>query len=144
MPEDRQRNSSGKMEKFIKADNRSNIHECKLYLNTTFCKILHCFFKTLKHIFEHHYINKMNSELNVHILMLLLSPITYVKQNKKNSEVYSLLANKKNTAYFSTRFLCAQCGVPLHPEGCYTRYHMLKHYWRYALNFKSLSHTVFM
>ena len=19
-----------------------------------------------------------------------------------------------------TRFLCAQCGVPLHPEGCYT------------------------
>ena len=27
-----------------------------------------------------------------------------------------------------TRFLCAQCGVPLHPEGCYTRYHMLKHY----------------
>jgi len=28
----------------------------------------------------------------------------------------------------ATRFLCAQCGVPLHPEGCYTRYHMLKHY----------------
>jgi len=27
-----------------------------------------------------------------------------------------------------TRFLCAQCGVPLHPEGCYTQYHMLKHY----------------
>jgi len=27
-----------------------------------------------------------------------------------------------------TRFLCAQCGVPLHPEGCYTRYHTLKHY----------------
>jgi hypothetical protein len=27
-----------------------------------------------------------------------------------------------------TRFLCAQCGVPLHPEGCYTRYQTLKHY----------------
>jgi hypothetical protein len=27
-----------------------------------------------------------------------------------------------------TRFLCVQCGVPLHPEGCYTRYHTLKHY----------------
>jgi len=27
-----------------------------------------------------------------------------------------------------TRFLCAQCGVPLHPEGCYTLYHMLKRY----------------
>ena len=27
-----------------------------------------------------------------------------------------------------TRFLCAQCGVPLHPEGSYTRYHTLKHY----------------
>ena len=27
-----------------------------------------------------------------------------------------------------TRFLCAQCGVPLHPEGCYTQYHTLKHY----------------
>jgi len=23
-----------------------------------------------------------------------------------------------------TRFLCAQCGVPLHPEGRYTQYHM--------------------
>jgi hypothetical protein len=22
-----------------------------------------------------------------------------------------------------TRILCAQCGVPLHPEGCYTQYH---------------------
>jgi len=28
-------------------------------------------------------------------------------------------------------------------EGCYTWYHMLKHYWRYVLNFKSLSHIVF-
>ena len=27
-----------------------------------------------------------------------------------------------------TRFLCAQCGVPLHPEGCCTRYHTLKNY----------------
>jgi hypothetical protein len=27
-----------------------------------------------------------------------------------------------------TRFLCVRCGVPLHPEDCYTRYHMLKHY----------------
>jgi len=27
-----------------------------------------------------------------------------------------------------TRYLCDQCGIPLHPEGCYTRYHMLKHY----------------
>jgi hypothetical protein len=27
-----------------------------------------------------------------------------------------------------TRFLCAQCGVPLHPEGCYTQYHTLKFY----------------
>jgi len=27
-----------------------------------------------------------------------------------------------------TRFLCAQCGGPLHPEGCYTRYHTLKKY----------------
>jgi hypothetical protein len=27
-----------------------------------------------------------------------------------------------------TLFLCAQCGVPLHPEGCYTRYHTLKLY----------------
>ena len=28
---------------------------------------------------------------------------------------------------YETRFLCAQCAVPLHPEGCYIRYHMLKH-----------------
>ena len=27
-----------------------------------------------------------------------------------------------------TRFLCTQCGVPLHSEGCYTQYHTLKHY----------------
>jgi 5-methylcytosine-specific restriction endonuclease McrA len=27
-----------------------------------------------------------------------------------------------------TRFVCAHCGVPFHPEGCYTRYHTLKHY----------------
>jgi len=27
-----------------------------------------------------------------------------------------------------TRFLCAQCGGPLHPEGCYTQYHTLKNY----------------
>jgi len=27
-----------------------------------------------------------------------------------------------------TRLLCAQCGVPVHLEGCYTRYHTLKHY----------------
>jgi hypothetical protein len=26
-----------------------------------------------------------------------------------------------------TRILCAQCAVPLHPEGCYTRYLMLKY-----------------
>jgi len=25
--------------------------------------------------------------------------------------------------YQETRFLCAQCGVPLHPEGCYTISH---------------------
>jgi len=43
-----------------------------------------------------------------------------------------------------TRFLCAQCGVPLHPEGSYTRYQTLKRYWRYVLNFKSLSHIVFV
>ena len=29
-------------------------------------------------------------------------------------------------------------------EGCYTQYHMLKYYWRYVLNFKSLSHIVFV
>jgi len=46
--------------------------------------------------------------------------------------------------YQETSFLCAQCGVPLHPEGCYIQYHMLKHYWRYVLNFKSLSHIVFV
>ena len=27
-----------------------------------------------------------------------------------------------------TRFLCTQCSVHLHPEGCYTSYHTLKHY----------------
>jgi hypothetical protein len=27
-----------------------------------------------------------------------------------------------------TRFLCVRCGVPLHPEGCYTLYHTLKHF----------------
>ena len=43
-----------------------------------------------------------------------------------------------------TIFLCAQCGVPLHPEGCYTRYHTLKHDWGYVLKLKSLSHIVFM
>jgi len=26
-----------------------------------------------------------------------------------------------------TRFFCAQCGVPLQPEDCYTQYHTLKH-----------------
>jgi 5-methylcytosine-specific restriction endonuclease McrA len=26
------------------------------------------------------------------------------------------------------RFVCAHCGVPLHTEGCYTRYHTMKHY----------------
>jgi len=29
-------------------------------------------------------------------------------------------------------------------EGCYTRYHTLKHYLRYVLNFKSLSLIVFV
>jgi len=29
-------------------------------------------------------------------------------------------------------------------EGCYTHYHTVKHYWRYVLNFKSLSHIVFV
>ena len=29
-------------------------------------------------------------------------------------------------------------------EGCYTRYHTLKHYWTYVLNFKSLSRIVFV
>jgi len=43
-----------------------------------------------------------------------------------------------------TRFLCAQCGVPMHPQGCYTRYHTLKRYWRYVLNLKSLSYIVFV
>jgi len=37
-----------------------------------------------------------------------------------------------------------QCGVPLHPEGSYTRYHTVKHYWRYGLNFKLLFHIVFV
>jgi hypothetical protein len=27
-----------------------------------------------------------------------------------------------------TRIVCAHCGVPLHSEGCYTRYQTLKHY----------------
>jgi hypothetical protein len=27
-----------------------------------------------------------------------------------------------------TRFVFAHCGVPLRPEGCYIRYHILKHY----------------
>jgi hypothetical protein len=35
----------------------------------------------------------------------------YVKENKKNSEVYSLLANKKQIAYFSTNANAAN-----HPE----------------------------
>jgi len=36
----------------------------------------------------------------------------------------------RNNIKKETRFLCVQCGVPLYPQGCYTRYHMLKHYWR--------------
>jgi hypothetical protein len=27
-----------------------------------------------------------------------------------------------------TIFVCTHCGIPLHPEGCYTQYHTLKHY----------------
>jgi len=34
----------------------------------------------------------------------------------------------RNNIKKETRFFCAQCGVPLHPQGCYTRYHMLQHY----------------
>ena len=34
----------------------------------------------------------------------------------------------RNNIRKETRFLCAQCGVPLHLESCYTRYHTLKHY----------------
>jgi len=36
--------------------------------------------------------------------------------------------HERNNIKKETRVLCAQCGVPLHPEGCYTRYHTLKHY----------------
>ena len=43
-----------------------------------------------------------------------------------------------------TRFLCAQCGVPLHPEGCYTRYHTSETLLKVCSNFKSLSHIVFV
>jgi hypothetical protein len=35
---------------------------------------------------------------------------------------------KLDFSVLSVVFLCAQCGVPLHPEGCYTQYHTLKHY----------------
>jgi hypothetical protein len=38
-----------------------------------------------------------------------------------------------------TRFMCAPCGVPLHPECCNTQYHTLKIYWRYVENFKFFS-----
>jgi hypothetical protein len=27
-----------------------------------------------------------------------------------------------------TRFVCTHWSVPLHPEGCYIRYHTMKHY----------------
>jgi len=55
----------------------------------------------------------MNSELDVNVLMLCCyyHLQIYVKENKKNSEVYSLLANKKQTAYFSTNANAAN-----HPE----------------------------
>jgi hypothetical protein len=41
------------------------------------------------------------------------------------------------------RFVCEHCSIPLHLEGCYTRYHTLKHYWRCAQNFIFLSLIVF-
>jgi len=34
----------------------------------------------------------------------------------------------QNNIKKETRFFCAQCGVPLHPKGCYKRHHTLKHY----------------
>ena len=45
------------------------------------------------------------------------------------------IKGKKNNLIWSWRRICwpvnAQCHIPLHPEGCYTQYHMLKHYWMF-------------
>ena len=38
---------------------------------------------------------------------------------KRQHENFEFVCAKKNIKK-ETIFLCAQCGVPLHPEGCYT------------------------
>ena len=50
-----------------------------------------------------------------------------IKMNDKTPTRKCRVCVRKNIKK-ETRFLCAQCGVPVHPEGCYTRYHTLKHY----------------
>jgi len=34
-----------------------------------------------------------------------------------------MACRKRKTNIKKETFLCAQCGVPLHPEACYTWYH---------------------
>ena len=58
-----------------------------------------------------------------HHQLVHISPTKCDKMPTRKFRVYLRKNIKKETI-----FLCAQCGVPLHPEGCYTRYHTLKHY----------------
>jgi len=65
---------------------------------------------------------RLDGKLKNHKLVHIL-PINNYKTPTRKCRVCVRKNIKKET-----RFLCAQCGVPLHPEGCYIRYHTLKHY----------------
>jgi hypothetical protein len=58
-----------------------------------------------------------------HTCIVLIQQIS----NKTPTRCCQRVCMQKNIK-LGTLFVCAWCGVPLHPEGCYTRYHTLKLY----------------
>jgi hypothetical protein len=73
-----------------------------------------------KHVPKNDPPGRLDGKLKNHKLVNILHIKNDKTPNTKMSNVRAKYIKKE------TRFLCAQCGVPLHPEGCYTRYHTLK------------------
>jgi len=65
---------------------------------------------------------RLDGKLKNHILVHI-PPTKNDKTPTQKCRVFVRKNIKKKT-----RSLCAQCGVPMHPEGCCTQYHTLKHY----------------
>ena len=65
---------------------------------------------------------RLDGKLKNHKLVHI-PPTKMIKRQHKNVEgVCKKISRKK------LDFSVLKCGVPLHPEDCYTRYHTLKHY----------------